>query len=316
MKTSIAPLLIACAAMAAPTKKVLFEITTDVTCHNCPRASEYAKQLQTKHPGKFIIVEHHTGDIMTSNGSWEFLKIIGGSNPGLIFDRKLDANNSATSLSGVETPLLAAYNKGTTADLKITHNYDPATRTIKGTISVNFSTTPASGEYRLGVMLIENGIHSTSTLYKQSVDTGTGIDYKHPYSHRDDLLGHSALGLKGIIPANPQANTTYTTNFEYKVKNFYAQDSGLQVFTDIKSRIAKGDSLAPVLDSMKLVAFISKNTTASIENLNAVENALTKGSTALPSNWTTPLVTSYKAFDPCAWETSYVSGQSYPWYEV
>lgn len=107
------------------------------------------------------------------------------------------------------------------ATVKIDRLWDESSRTVTGKVTVNFEHSPGSGDYRIGLYVVEDSIQGPFPSYLQWSDyafpSSTDSAYVFDDVLRGEILAGSIWGKTGIIPSNPQVNSDYSVNFSYTV---------------------------------------------------------------------------------------------------
>ncbi len=128
------------------------------------------------------------------------------------------------------------------ATIDIKRNWDESSRTVSGTVTVNFEESPGNGDYRIGLYVVEDSIQGPFPSYLQWSDYALPASCDSSYVFDDvlrgEILSGSMWGKSGIIPSNPSTGTDYSVNFSYTVPD---------IMYDI----------APRLNHLSLVAFVT-----------------------------------------------------------
>ncbi len=204
-----------------PTKKLVMEEGTGTWCGWCVRGIVYMDSLRTLYGSNVSLVAVHNGDPMTVTAydAWMGTKITGY--PSVVVDR---------TFVGDPSDLLTIYNA---------HHSDfgfadiTATATLTSTsVSVAASVKPAlnmTGDYRLALVLTEDGVHGTGTTWDQhnyysgsttNFLSGGGVNYNTQpgtilaanirYEHVARSITPGVSGSSAsALPASMTAGTTY-----------------------------------------------------------------------------------------------------------
>jgi hypothetical protein len=118
---------------------------------------------------------------------------------------------------------VAHLNDPPVVDVFITNQYDSVTRLLNCTVDATFLTTPAPGDLRLNLFLVEDSVTGFGFGYDQTnyFNTTPGHPY---YGAGDPIVGYvhhhvlrkvetGAWGLTGVIPNAPVAGSTYSHTF-------------------------------------------------------------------------------------------------------
>jgi len=127
----------------------------------------------------------------------------------------------------------------------IASSWDASTRTISGTVSALFDTPVDSGNYRIGMFVIEDSVTGPIPNYRQYDDKYIPQfytdNYGFPAVHRAEVLsGNTSIwGESGVIPQQPISGVHYSTDFSYTVPDLYYD-------------------VVPNPEKLELVAFVTK----------------------------------------------------------
>lgn len=216
-----------------PLRIVLVEEGTGTGCQWCPRGDVYGKKLLEAYPENIAYVSVHgfnSSDPMYYNDHNEILLANGlASYPSGLVNR--------SSIIGMDSPSAAP------SDLKsfiedqpklnvdVETEFDENTRMLDIRMEV-FAFENMSGSYRLGGIIVEDGVTGPSPLYSQSNayaggDNGPleGFDnLPSPipaeimvYNHVSRYLLGGVNGESGSLPDQLNMDETYSYNFTYQV---------------------------------------------------------------------------------------------------
>lgn len=150
-------------AVPATGKVVLGEEATGTWCGWCPRGTVYMDYMANKYPGYWAGVAVHNNDPMVVSIYDSGLSpLIGGSYPNSVVDRGPANDPSTIEQSFLQQILIAP-----TAYLTNGATFNSTTRELKVSISCDFQAA-ISGDWRVGVVLTEDGVTGTSSQYSQS----------------------------------------------------------------------------------------------------------------------------------------------------
>ncbi len=223
------------AYVPAPGKMILAEEATGTWCGWCPRGAVFMNYMAETYPNHFVGVAVHNGDPMAvpvyDNGLTDFPGFTGF--PSVIVDRAelIDpAELETTVLPRVETPPAALLlNKAA---------YDQATGLLTIELEASFQES-LSGDYRLNVAIIEDGVTGTGSGYNQvNFYAGGGAgpmggyeNLPNPvpasqmvYNHvaRDILGGYD--GAANSLPSSINAGETHSYTFSFSLLPNYEYD--------------------------------------------------------------------------------------------
>lgn len=143
-------------------KMVLGEEATGTWCGWCPRGTVYMDYMETTYPNFWAGVAVHNNDPMVDATYDSGLNpLIGGSYPNLLVDRG-PANDPSTAEASFLQQILVA----PTAYLTNGATYNSSTRELEVSVTADFQSA-ASGNWRVGVVLTEDGVSGTTAGYNQ-----------------------------------------------------------------------------------------------------------------------------------------------------
>lgn len=213
-------------------KHILLEEFSTAPCGFCPEGDIFAQDIIDNHP-EVIWVTHHAGfgtDSMTIPASSAIAGAFTTFAPGACLDRGdypipvyTIAPYIAVSRQKWDSIVVAHLNDPPVVDVLISNNYNPTTRKLDVSVDVNFLATPAPGDLRLNLFLVEDSIVGFGNGYDQTNyfnttqsspfynlgDPMVGYVHKHVvrYSHT------GSWGVAGSIPNNPVTGNTFTEVF-------------------------------------------------------------------------------------------------------
>lgn len=213
----------------APVKTVLIEEGTGTWCGWCPRGAVAMEYMYNTYPTQFVGIAVHNGDPMTVTAYDDGANLSGF--PGCNVDRVLlDESVSSAAFEGFYN---SRKNLLTPASVGLTANAVGSALTVNVN-STFYSNFPAAN-YRLGVILIEDGVTGTGSTYSQSnyysstsqnqALNGAGHNWQtepNPvpaasmvYDHVGRALLGGFDGQVGSVPASitDGQNVTYTFNY-------------------------------------------------------------------------------------------------------
>ncbi len=213
-------------------KHILLEEFSTAPCGFCPDGDIIAEQLIKDHPN-VIWLTHHAGfgtDSLTVPESNPIANAFTTFAPGACIDRGdypipiyTMPPYIAVSRQRWDSVCVAHLNDPPVADIKITNAYNSVSRSLNCTIDASFITTPASGDLRLNLFIVEDSVVGFGKGFDQTnyFNTTPG----HPcYQKGDPIVGYihrrvlrsvptGAWGSTGIIPSSPAAGKTYSYTF-------------------------------------------------------------------------------------------------------
>ncbi|MEJ6491092.1 MAG: Omp28-related outer membrane protein [Flavobacteriales bacterium] len=240
----------------ATSKNIVIEEGTGTWCGWCPRGAVAMDYMQTTY-SDFIGIAVHNGDPMTVTAYNNSAGITGF--PGGNYMRsELDAT---VSQSAFETYYNANINKGVPANVGVTVTGVGSNITLDATAT--FFTPVSAGNFRLAVVMIEDGVTGTTAAYNQANYYSGGTTVMGGYELLADPVpaanmvydhvGRALLGgydgLAGSVPATIIDGTVGTASFPYAIP------------------------ATSTRDNMHAVALLLNNTTGEIMNAKSISIA-------------------------------------------
>ncbi len=208
----------------APGRAVVVEEATGTWCQWCPRGAVFVDSLSRTYGDYFIGIAVHNNDPMTvtdyNAGLTSFPDFTGF--PSVVVNR-----TTLLDPSEMELPFLQGVEITPDALIKNGANYDASTSDIQISITAT-PTHDLSGDYRLNVILVEDGLHGTDATWAQSnayAGGGAGImggfealpspvpAAQMVYNHVGRVLGAGFFGNAGELPNDLSAGGKYTANY-------------------------------------------------------------------------------------------------------
>jgi hypothetical protein len=124
------------------------------------------------------------------------------------------------------------FTDSTPAAISIDHIYNYSTREIDGSVKVIFDSPPDTGDFRIGLMIVEDFVKGgeqydqrsyfdSSDVYPELNGLGNPIKgYEHMDVFRDTIFG-GISGKAGVIPQSPEVGKSYLVEFHYEVPAQY-----------------------------------------------------------------------------------------------
>ncbi|MCB0399468.1 MAG: choice-of-anchor J domain-containing protein [Winogradskyella sp.] len=212
------------------TKVVLIEEATGTWCPWCPRGAVGMDYMASNYGSTTALVAVHNGDPMTvteyDNGIGQYI----GGYPSGVVDRLIeDLDPAQASLEGAYNSLV---NNLVPLDLTASASQvgNNLTITVQGTFYSNFSS--AGSNYRLGVIMTEDGVTGTTSGYNQANNYSgggngpmggyEGLPNPVPaaqmvYDHVGRALLGGFNGEAGSIPATVTDGQTVSHTFNYTI---------------------------------------------------------------------------------------------------
>lgn len=209
-------------------KHVLVEELTGGWCQWCPRGTITAKNM-VQNNDKIIFIAGHSGDPMAYSTYVDQLGL--GGAPSANVNRKTGELSTETWNENA----LAELNIDPIASIGIETTYNTSSRALTVSTSASFSENQ-SNAYRIGAIIIEDGVKGPSPEYNQSNKYSGGSygpmggfeNLPSPvpgnmlaYDHVARALITSFNGDENSIPADIIANETYTYDINYTLPEEY-----------------------------------------------------------------------------------------------
>ena len=218
-----------------PEKKVLFEEATGTWCPWCVRGTVSMAHMEENYPETFIGVAVHSGDPMQIDDYAQLSDYIAGY-PNATIDRVLrDASVNVPLFESYHDQQMAA---GAAVDINANATLNGTELTVDA--SAIFRASFSSVDYRLAVILTEDGVTGTSSGYNQAnayAGGGNGPmggyeNLPNPVPAADMVYDHVARailgsfdGQVGSIPASIDADGEYTYTFNYSIPADFAEEN-------------------------------------------------------------------------------------------
>lgn len=209
----------------ATNKAVVIEEGTGTWCGWCPRGAVAMDYMVSTYPNDFIGIAVHNGDPMTVTAYDNGADISGF--PGCNVDRIL--LDASVSQSAFQQYYNDRVNLGVPANIGATVSGTGSSVTIDA--SATFYTPVSSANFRLGVVIVENGVTGTTSGYAQAnyysggttamggyeslPDPVPAVDMVYDHVGRALLGGYS--GQAGSVPATITDGTVANYSFNYTV---------------------------------------------------------------------------------------------------
>lgn len=196
-------------------KTVLIKDFTGVRCVNCPGAAETVHQLQHLYgEDKVFIMSVHAGYLATSVGIFpdftteEGNKWYGSSDSNPLFNvNHVDLASESLNVNQIDQPLGEALNEKQEFDVKVTNNYDEASRKLTTKTDIT-AIDNVDGDFYLTTCLIEDSI-----IGPQITPSGLDTSYVHRNVFRKTLNdAYGVMFQEGSVYENDKYD------FEYEIQ--------------------------------------------------------------------------------------------------
>lgn len=200
-------------------RRILIEEFTGVRCVNCPAGTVEVLNLRELYKDQLISVGIHAGsfappypdskyDFRTTEGDG-ILNLLGKplGYPSAVVNRKLydgefDLQLGRSQWAGFIAQELAV---APLVELKLSKNYNAATRVLKVTIDTEIVQTLPQEDIRLSVMVAEDQVVDV-----QLTPDGKKSDYLHHYNLRDMLTPFDGDLIGAELKSSKKSSRTYT----------------------------------------------------------------------------------------------------------
>lgn len=205
-------------------KHVVLEELTGTWCSWCPRGMYYADSLINQYD-EVIFIAIHSADVMSYD---EYASATGiQAAPTALVNRSGEAASPQNWFQLVQNQLLVENN----VNISVTNNYNESTRVLEATVSVNVLNN-ISGDFRIGGVVVEDGVTGPSPSYNQSNSYAGGANgamggYENmpnpipanriAYDHVARYLFGGYEGQESSFPSSANAGDTYSYTFSYVV---------------------------------------------------------------------------------------------------
>lgn len=212
----------------APGKGVLVEEATGTWCPWCPRGTVFMDMLTDEYGNYFAGVAVHNGDPMTVVEHDAGISTIPGFSgyPNAAVERI-----NAVDPSELEIPFLQSLTEAPSVFLENGATYDAVTGELQLSLAADFQAD-LTGDNRLNMIIIEDGVTGTSSGYnQQNAYAGGGAGpmggYENlpsvvpasqmVYDHVSRAILGGYLGEEGSVPAEVATGETHVINFTINV---------------------------------------------------------------------------------------------------
>ncbi|MEW6467948.1 MAG: T9SS type A sorting domain-containing protein [Bacteroidota bacterium] len=289
MKKLLIPILIVCAfvQVKGQNRKVLLEEFTGAYCGQCPMGSYYVDSMLDKHPDLIAVSLHaySVPDAMDFAQIDTLYNNYSAGAPLACVDRIYWGSwpYVAITQSGwdarIQTRLAVA------AQLNVSINplsWNATSRGISGTVNVNILSNLPTGDYRIGIYVVEDSVSGTGPGYDQAnvYDGSPGSPF---YGMGDPIVGYihrhvarallpTAWGATGILPPAPLSGQSFTYPFAYTLPFAYNENRvSLIAFVYRFTAGHQGDEVLNA-DQQDLLSPTGHEDLLSVKNFNAYPN--------------------------------------------
>ena len=234
-------------------KMVLGEEATGTWCGWCPRGAVYMDYMEVTYPNFWAGVAVHNNDPMadaTYDGGLN--PLIGGSYPNLVVDRGPANDPSTAEASFLQQILIAP-----TAYLTNGATYNSSTRELEVSVTADFQMA-ASGTWKIGLILTEDGVTGSSGQYGQAnyySGGGSGVMGGYElladpvpaaqmiYDHVGRTIVPSFDGMTNSLPTTIPNGGIYTNCFSFILPASW-DDTKIHIISFLRNPAADIDNAA------------------------------------------------------------------------
>ncbi len=203
-------------------KIVVGEEATGTWCGWCPRGAVYLEKMAVNYPDHFIGIAVHNGDPMTIEAYDTPIGAFIDGYPSMLVDR-----GPSDDPSGVESKFLDQIVLAPKAVLTVGSNYTDGATSMDVSVSAEF-LEGITGDYRLALVVIEDGVTGTGSGFNQAnyyAGGGSGAmggyeSLPNPVPAGDMVYDHVARtilpsfgGMVGSFPATVEAGEVHAVGF-------------------------------------------------------------------------------------------------------
>ena len=209
----------------APNKVVLAELGTGTWCSWCPRGIVNMQNMYAQYSDYFVGVEIHKDDPM------EDLNYREAFNAPTWPIARVDRHSGYLDPTEMEDYFISRIQQTPLATLVNGANYEASSRELQVSVSANFQV-PLNGDYRLGLIILEDGVTGTDIEYGQANNYSGGEAgpmggfenlplYIFPEDMTYNNVGRAVFGgmegIEGSLPTQVNSSQTYTYGFTYTI---------------------------------------------------------------------------------------------------
>ena len=218
------------------TKVVLVEEVTGTWCQWCTRGDIYSQDAVDMYPDNVAFVAIHGGSAGEPMGYDTYVTATGMTSfPNGSIDR---TNNTSLYPSDISSDLSSFLSQSPPANVNVTSSFNTSTREITIDIEAEMFAN-LTGDYRLGAIVVENGVTGPSPSYDQSNAYSGGGNgpmggYENlpspvpagimVYDHVARYLPGGYNGEAGSLPGSMTNGQKYNHTFNYTLPNDYNED--------------------------------------------------------------------------------------------
>lgn len=235
----------------APGKMVLGEEATGTWCQWCPRGAVFMDFMETTYPDHWAGAAVHNGDPMTDPVYDPAMGALISGYPSSLVDRGADADPNTMEQSFLQRIVIPP-----TAFLTNGATYDPNTRLLEVSVTADFQMG-ASGDWRVGVILTEDGVTGTAGYDQSNAYAGNGNGemggyelLPNPVPAAQMVYDHVARaiipgfdGLASSFPATITSGSIVTNCFSFTIPAGW-DDTKFHVISFLKNNTGGIDNAA------------------------------------------------------------------------
>ncbi len=239
MKTKLVIVIQMLAVIAFAQKKVLLEEFSGAKCGNCPMGSYYVDSMSAKYPNLIPVSLHsyQPVDAMNFNtiDTISFAYALGA--PLGAIDR-INPGGASTNVgryynqwdAKIQNRLAVA----SSVSLSISPSWNASGRVINSTVTGAFTSNLPTGDYRIGLYVVEDSVIGSTSGYHQ-VNFFDGLPGNPFFGQGDPIVGFvhrhvaraklpTSWSLNNLLPSTPVIGQTFSHAFSYTVPAAYNEN--------------------------------------------------------------------------------------------
>ncbi len=243
-------------------KRVLVEEGTGTWCQWCTRGEVYAKEIHKQFPAEAVFISVHGGSSSEPMNMPDYIDSLGISSfPSGKIDR---VGQSSMHPSGISSDVNSRLGNPAMADVDIVPDYEPSSRLLSATIFIT-PDQQLTGNYGVGLIVLESGITGPSPAYDQSNaysggNNGVMGGFENlpspvpasymSYNHVPRKLLGGFSGSSDSLPNPLDSGTTYRHTFSWTVPTDFNADymTVVGVFVDKNSGEVRNANISTYID--------------------------------------------------------------------
>ncbi|WP_020535574.1 Omp28-related outer membrane protein [Lewinella cohaerens] len=217
-------------------RTVLIEEFSGAWCGHCPDGEVELEEILAEHPNDVVALAYHEGDDMDTNAGYDVSELVGvQAYPNASINRVFSSSqgNIAVGRSLWASMVAAQLDRYTPAEVSIEHEYNPANRVLRVTLTADF-VDDAYGDMRFALAITEDDVTGTGIGYDQV--NFYNSTFGHPFAGMGNpIVGYphqrvvrampsGAFGTAGIIPNIANVGDQYSKEILFIVPSSWNED--------------------------------------------------------------------------------------------